>query len=99
MAKRVSRAARARRGLSATLAAMTLSAVMLLCVACTRDELPHDPKDTAGTSAGTAADTRPAGTDKPMDPDKGTVAPDNQPGDPPAGTAGESKNFRSRFMH
>ena len=66
---------------------------------------------TAGTTAGTAADhpgasdTKPsgnggtgAGTSKPLDPGAGTVAPDNDAGNPPAGT-GESRNFRSRFMH
>lgn len=91
--------------------AVLMTAILLGCASCTRDEILHDPKDTAnGTTAGTMADTRPSGgtnggtpgTGKPLDPDAGTVNPNGDAGDPPAASdKGDAagKSFRSRFMH
>ena len=78
-----------KRAAALGLSALILSSVMLCSVACTRDD-HKNPGDT--TAGGTQAVTTPAtgrpnsGTDadKPMDPDAGTVSPDNKPGDPPA---------------
>ncbi len=90
--------------------AVLLTAILLGCASCTRDEILHDPKDTgAGTSAGSMADTGAAGggtggmpgTGKPLDPGAGTVNPNGDAGDPPAATdkGDTSKGFRSQFMH
>ncbi len=95
-----------RRALSAV-TAVALSAVMLVSVSCTRNDLKDDPKDTtAGTSAVTkpdsGSDNKPGMTTpesaKPLDPGAGTVNPDADPGTPPAGTE-SGKGMRSRFMH
>ncbi len=88
--------------------AVLMTAILLGCASCTRDEILHDPKDT-GTSAGTMADTRPSGggtggipgTGKPLDPDAGTVNPNGDAGDPPAApdSGNTTKGFRAKFMH
>ncbi len=96
-----------RRALCAVTAA-ALSAVMLVSVSCTRNDGKDDPKDstsgtTAGTTAGTTGGTTGGMTDqthetgKLLDPDAGTVSPDAEPGDPPAG-ADSGRGMRSRFM-
>ena len=99
------------------ISALLLSTVLMGTVACTRDE-QKNPGDTSvnDTTAGGTTVTTPAqnggnngsgsGTDKPMNPDAGTVAPDSDAGNPPAGSDSgtESRSyrddgFRSRFMH
>ena len=81
------------------LSALTLASVMLFSVACTRgsDKNPGD-----STSGGTSAVTTPAtgnnGTTKPLDPNAGTVAPNGDAADPPAGTEGGTKG-RSVLPH
>ncbi len=110
-----SRSIERRRGVLGFVGAVSLAAVMLFSVACTRDDVMHDPKDTAGTGAGTnagtsmgtgAADSQPAGT-------PGTTTPDTgaKPLDPDAGTVNPDGNpsnppadtgtsgTRSRFFH
>ena len=90
------------------LSALILSSVMLCAVACTRDDHKNPGDTTAATTQDTNKPTvtTPATddggkdttsgtvTDKPLDPDAGTVAPDN-------GTTGDEKSGRSilpRFM-
>jgi hypothetical protein len=94
------------------LSALVLSSVMLCSVACTRDD-HKNPGDT--TPGGSTAVTTPAqnggnngsgsSSDKPMDPNAGTVNPDSDAGNPPAGSDSRDTrsyrddSFRSRFMH
>ena len=96
------------------LSALVLSSVMLCGVSCTRNDGKNpadttgdsqgtnkpsvttpatDQNDGTGTEPGSSS-----GTDKPLDPDAGTVKPDDKPGDPPAGTEGESTRSLPRFM-
>ncbi len=86
--------------------AVLMTAILLGCASCTRDEILHDPKDTAGgTTAGTMADTKPSGgvpgTGGALDPDAGTVNPNGDAGDPPAATdkGDKGRSFRERYMH
>ena len=79
-----------KRAAALGLSALVLSSVMLFSVACTRDD-HKNPGDT--TAGNTQTTTTPAtgngngsGSDKPLDPDAGTVKPDNDSGNPPAGT-------------
>ena len=84
-----------KRAAALGLSALVLSSVMLCSVACTRDD-HKNPGDT--TAGGTQATTTPAtdkndgsgsGSDKPLDPDAGTVNPDGEAGDPPTGTTND----------
>ncbi len=105
-----------KRAAAWSVSALMLSTVLMGTVACTRDE--H--KNPADTSNGGTTVTTPvqnggnngsgSGTDKPLNPDAGTVNPDSDAGNPPAGTDNgtgggtESRShrddsFRSRFMH
>lgn len=97
-----------KRAAALGLSALVLSSVMLCSVACTRDD-HKNPGDT--TAGGSTAVTTPAqnggnngsgsGSDIPMTPDAGTVNPDSDAGNPPAGTNDSStgdRGFRSRFM-
>ena len=97
-----------KRAAALGLSALVLSSVMLCSVACTRDD-HKNPGDT--TAGGTQAVTTPAtnrpnsDTTKPLDPDAGTVSPNEKPGDPPAdsdGTGtdngGKGHNVLPRFM-
>ena len=85
------------------LSALTLASVMLFSVACTRGS-DKNPGDTTG---GTTVVTTPAtgnngsGTTKPLDPDAGTVAPNGDAADPPAGTEGGTKgrSVLPRMIH
>ena len=110
-----------------SLSALMLSAVLMGTVACTRDESKNPGgTSTSETTSVKPAVTTPAQnggnngsgngttTDKPLNPDAGTVAPDGDAGNPPAGTEnGTGSNhdsgngtgtknrpdsFRSRFM-
>ena len=100
-----------KRAAALGLSALILSSVMLCSVACTRDD-QKNPGDT--TAGGSTAVTTPAqnggnngsgsgsNSDIPMNPDAGTVNPDSDAGNPPAGTNGSSdrnRGFRSDFMH
>ncbi len=95
-----------------SISALMLSTVLMGTVACTRDE----QKNPGDTTAGGTTVTTPAqnggnngsgsGTDKPLNPDAGTVTPDSDAGNPPAGndngTGSRSfrdDSFRSRFMN
>jgi len=85
------------------LSALTLASVMLFSVACTRGGT-QNPGDS--TSGGSTAVTTPAtgnngtgtGTNRPLDPGAGTVAPDGDAGDPPTGTEGGTRG-RSVLPH
>ena len=102
-----------KRAAALGFSALILSSVMLCSVACTRGN-QMTPGDT--TAGGSTAVTKPvqnggnngsgSNSDKPMDPNAGTVNPDGDAGNPPAGTdnSQESRSyrddsFRSRFMH
>ena len=77
--------------------------VLLCTVACTGGGDPTPGGTTAGTTVTTTpATNRPdAGTNRPLDPDAGTVDPNGTPGDPPTGTEGgtSSRSYRPDFMH
>ncbi len=90
------------------LSALVLSSVLLCGVACTRND-NKNPGDTTG--GGTQAVTTPStnnggsgsndsGSDKPLNPDAGTVEPDSDAGNPPAGTEGgtDGRSILPRFM-
>lgn len=85
------------------LSALTLASVMLFSVACTRGS-DKNPGDTTG---GTTVVTTPvtgsngSGTTKPLDPDAGTVTPNGDAADPPAGTEGGTKgrSVLPRMIH
>ena len=101
-----------KRAAALGLSALILSSVMLCSVACTRDDM-NNPGET--TPGGSTAVTTPAqnggnngsgsNSDKPMDPNAGTVNPDSDAGNPPAGSDSRDTrsyrddSFRSRFMH
>ena len=93
-----------KRAAAWSLSALMLSSVLLCSVACTRNDNKNPGDTTAGQTVTTPA-TGNNGTgskpDKPMNPDAGTVAPNGDAGDPPAGTDGgtEGRSFRSHFMH
>ncbi len=80
--------------------AAALSAVMLVSVSCTRHDTADDLKDTVESVIGTSADHGEDKTDTGavLNPDAGTVSPDADAGDHPAGTD-EGRGIRSRFMH
>lgn len=86
----------ARRGSAILLSVTTLAAVLLLCTSCT-DGGNVNPSD---TGSGNASQTE-NGTAKPMDPQAGTVNPDGDSGNPPAGTEGGTggSRFGGDFMH
>lgn len=96
---------RMKRAAAWSLSALALSAVLMGTVACTRGG-SHTPADTTGTSTTV---TTPAngsngtgtGTNRPLDPDAGTVDPNGDAGDPPAGTEGSSRGrgIMPRVMH
>ncbi len=96
-----------RRQVLCAISAIALSAVMLASASCTRDSVKDDPKDTGKGTDTTAADkpetkpnTKPdttPGTSHPMDPEAGTVEPDSDPSNPPAGTESDT-TARFRFM-
>lgn len=92
-----------KRALAWGLSALALSAVLLCTVACTGGGDPTPGGTTAGTTVTTTpATNRPdAGTNRPLDPDAGTVDPNGTPGDPPTGTEGgtPSRSYRPDFMH
>lgn len=106
-----------KRAAALGLSALILSSVMLCSVACTRDDVnnPGNPSTSDSTPGGSTAVTTPAqnggnngsgsSSDKPMDPNAGTVNPDGDAGNPPAGSDSRDTrsyrddSFRSRFMH
>lgn len=106
-----------KRAVALGLSALVLSSVMLCSVACTRDDQknPGNPSTSDTTAGGSTAVTTPAqnggnngsgsGSDSPMNPDAGTVNPDSDAGNPPAGSDSRDTrsyrddSFRSRFMH
>lgn len=92
-----------KRALAWGLSALALSTVLLCTVACTGGGDPTPGGTTAGTTVTTTpATNRPdAGTNRPLDPDAGTVDPNGTPGDPPTGTEGgtSSRSYRPDFMH
>jgi hypothetical protein len=106
-----------KRAAALGLSALILSSVMLCSVACTRDDMnnPGNPSTSDSTPGGSTAVTTPAqnggnngsgsSSDKPMDPNAGTVNPDGDAGNPPAGSDSRDTrsyrddSFRSRFMH
>jgi hypothetical protein len=106
-----------KRAAALGLSALILSSVMLCSVACTRDDMnnPGTPSTSDSTPGGSTAVTTPAqnggnngsgsSSDKPMDPNAGTVNPDSDAGNPPAGSDSRDTrsyrddSFRSRFMH
>jgi hypothetical protein len=89
------------------LSALTLTSVMLFSVACTRGNDTHPGDTTGGTTGGTTAVTTPAtgnngsGTTRPLDPGAGTVTPDGNVADPPAGTEGGTRGHSAfpRMIH
>lgn len=88
------------------LSALILSSVMLCGIACTRNDNKNPGDTTAdGTQAVTTPSTDNGGSgskpDRPMNPDAGTVAPDSDAGNPPAGTEGgtDGRSILPRFMH
>ena len=85
------------------LSALTLSAVLLCAVACTGGGDPAPGGTTGGTTAATTpATSRPdTGTNRPLDPGAGTVTPNGDAGDPPAGTdsGNTPRAYRSHSMH
>ena len=96
----------AKRTAALGLSALILSSVMLCGVSCTGGD-QNSPTDTTGngnkpsvtTPATDKHDSNGSGSDKPMDPDAGTVRPNENPGDPPAGTEDESaRSILPRFM-
>lgn len=101
----------ARRWVQGTTCALALSAALLFCMACTRDDMkPTDiPKDTTGSTTadtgnqnpGTGSPSDGTGNADPLNPDAGTVPPSDNAGDPPADTGAGSKmgGLRSRFMN
>ena len=93
-----------KRALAWGLSALMLSAVLMGTVACTRggDNTPTDTTG-SGTTVTTPATNNGTGTgtNKPLDPDAGTVDPNGDAGDPPTGTEGgtPSRSYRPDFMH
>ncbi len=96
---------RMKRAAAWSLSALALSAVLMGTVACTRGG-SHTPADTTGTSTtvttpANGSNGTGAGTNRPLDPDAGTVDPNGDAGDPPAGTEGSSRGrgIMPRVMH
>ena len=90
-----------RQALAWGLSALTLSAVLMGTVACTRggDNTPGDTTGSGTTVTTPATDNGTgAGTGKPLDPNAGTVDPNGDAGDPPTGTEGSTKG-RSALPH
>ena len=102
----------AKRTMALGLSALVLSSVMLCGVSCTRGDHAN-PADTTGTGNESQNGNKPSVTtpatdqndgagsnsDKPLDPGAGTVRPNGDAGDPPAGTEGEnSRSILPRFM-
>ena len=95
-----------KRAAALGLSALILSSIMLCSVACTRDD-HKNPGDT--TAGNTQTTTTPSSgnngsgsdSDKPLQPDAGTVDPNGDAGDPPTGTdnGGQSRSVLPRFMH
>ena len=94
-----------KRAAALGLSALILSSVMLCSVACTRND-DKNPGDT--TAGGNQTTTTPStgnhngsNTDRPLDPNAGTVAPDGDAGDPPTVTdqGPEGRGILPRFMH
>lgn len=96
-----------KRAAALGLSALILSSVMLCSVACTRDDHKNPGDTTAGgnqtTTSPSTGNNNGSGsnTDKPMDPNAGTVAPDGDAGDPPTVTdqGPEGRGILPRFMH
>ena len=83
-----------RRCSAILLSAVALTSVMLLFASCTGNGNMNPAETATGTHNGT-------GTTAPLDPNAGTVNPNGDAGNPPAGTddGQESRQFRSDFMH
>ena len=83
-----------KRAAAWSLSALTLSAILMGAVACTRGN-NHTPGDTTATTTVTTTATETNGTGKetarPLDPDAGTVDTNDTAGDPPTGTEGGTK--------
>lgn len=93
-----------KRAAAWSLSALVLSSVLLGSVACTRNDNKNPGDTTAGqtvTTPATGNNGSGSNSDKPLNPDAGTVAPNGDAGDPPTATDGgtEGRTFRSRFMH
>ena len=96
---------RMKRAGAWSLSALALSVILMGTVACTRGNV-NTPGDTTGS---TTAVTTPAngtggtgtGTNRPLDPDAGTVDTGNNAGDPPTGTEGgtHGRSVMPRMMH
>lgn len=90
------------RGVIYALALSAILAVMLLCVACTRNDnmIPGNTDNAVTTTAPDANGTDTRGDA--LNPGAGTVNPGNDAGEPPAGTAQDgtdpARGFRNRFM-
>ncbi len=96
---------RMKRAAAWSLSALALSAVLMGTVACTRGG-SNTPADTTGTSTtvttpANGSNGNGTGTNRPLDPDAGTVDPNGDAGDPPAGTEGSSRGrgIMPRVMH
>lgn len=90
-----------RRQALCAMSAVALSVIMLTSVSCTK-KMNGNADTTTDTVTETTATTKPETkpeTAKPMDPDAGTVEPDSNPANPPAGTDHDTDTrFRSHFM-
>ena len=96
---------RMKRAAAWSLSALALSAVLMGTVACTRGG-SNTPADTTGsdttvTTPANGSNGTGTGTNRPLDPDAGTVETGGDAGDPPAGTEGGSRerNVLPRMMH
>ena len=94
---------RIRQGAAWGFSALILSTVLLCAVACTGGSTSVPDGTTGGTAVTTAPATGHGGTEtnRPLNPDAGTVAPGGDAGDPPTGTdgGGTTRSHRSDFMH
>ena len=94
-----------KRAAAWSVSALMLSTVLMGTVACTRDEHKNPGDTTAGgpqvtTPATGNNNSSGSGTDKPLSPDAGTVAPNGDAGDPPTGTGSDTeRSILPRFMH
>lgn len=86
---------RMKRAAAWSLSALALSVVLMGTVACTRggSDTPADTTGSDTTVTTPAGGSNGSGTDtnRPLDPDAGTVDPNGDAGDPPAGTDGGSR--------
>lgn len=81
-----------RRAAAWGLSALALSTVLFCSVACTRGERPSSDTTEAATSPVTTPSTGSNAPDtRPLDPDRGTVDSNGDPGDPPTGTEADTK--------